>query len=198
MKKYMAILVSVALLLVALVAISGCAPKAQTSSQPTVQAPAPTTQAPAPTVQAPAPTTQAPAVASQSTTTTTTQTTTSTTNPSAKQPTASANKFDAYIQGLPAILVAAKVGGVTCTYQFDVTGSADPGMYWVKIANGTCTVGNGTVSNPTLTITTPEQLWFDIVSKKVNGTSAFLANQFTATPMSNISYLQNMAGYFGQ
>jgi putative sterol carrier protein len=187
MKKYLALLISIALLVVALVAISGCQ-KAQTSQQPSQ----PTVQAPAPTTQAPAPATQAPAVAAQSTTTA------PTTAPSATKPAASANQFEAYIQGLPAKLVASKVSGVTCTYQFNVTDTADKGPYWVKIAGGQCTVGDGTVDNPTLTITTPEQVWFDIVSKKLNGTTAFFAKQFTATPMSNIKYLQNMAGYFGQ
>ncbi len=190
MKKYLAILISIALLVVALVAISGCQ-KAQTSQQPSQ----PTVQAPAPTTQAPTPATQAPAVATQ---TATPSTTTAASTPTASAPKASTNAFDGYINSLPAKLVASKVSGVTCTYQFNVTDTADKGLYWVKIAGGQCTVGDGTVDNPTLTITTPEQVWFDIVSKKVNGTTAFFAKQFTATPMSNIKYLQNMAGYFGQ
>ncbi len=129
--------------------------------------------------------------------------TTPTVTPPATTPAAPTNAFDAYIQTLPGLFNPANAVGVTCTYQFDITGSADPGMYWVTIANGACTVGDGAVNNPTLTITVGEQLWFNIVADSKTGGSLGATDLFaspplyTATPASNLSpYLSSMNSYF--
>ena len=152
---------------------------------------------PPPTTTTTTSTTTTPATTSTTTTPPTTSTTTTTTT------TAPANAFDAYIQTLPGMFNPTAAVGVACTYQFDVTGSADPGMYWVTIANGACTVGDGAVTNPTLTITTPESVWFAIVADAKTGGSLGTTDLFaspplyTATPSSNLSpYLSSMNAYF--
>jgi putative sterol carrier protein len=194
MKKCLAILFSATLLLVALVVLSGCSPKAQPAQpQQSVQPAAPATQPEVATQ------TVAPTVAPTPSATTTTTTTTTTTSKAAKStstPAHAANAFTAYVNTLPGLFNPASAQGVNCVYQFNVTGSADPGLYWVKIANGTCTTGSGAVSSPTITINVGEQLWFGIVNGSVDGTSAFLTGQYNATPMSSIGYLQNMKKYF--
>lgn len=184
MKKCLAVLFSVALLLVALVVLSGCSPKAQPAQpQQSVQPAAPAAQAPEVATQTAQPATKtAPATA-----------------PSASKPAvpapAAQNNFDKYLAGLPGKFDAANAQGVTCTYQFNIT-SGDPGLYWVKIANGQCTLGDGPVASPTLTVDVGEQLWFGMASGKVDGTTAFLTGKYKAAPMSNIKYLQNMQKYF--
>ncbi len=111
-------------------------------------------------------------------------------------PPASNNAFDAYLQTLPGRFIPANALFVFGIYQFDITGSADPGLYWVKIDNGLCTVGDGAVPDPTITITVTEQLWFDIASSIVSGRKAFQEGLFTAVPMSNNLFLHNFWSYF--
>lgn len=111
-------------------------------------------------------------------------------------PPASNNAFDAYLQTLPGRFIPANALFVFAVYQFNITGSADPGLYWVKIDNGLCTVGDGAVPDPTITINVTEQLWFDIASGKVAGREAFLEGQFTVVPVSNAKFLHNFWSYF--
>jgi putative sterol carrier protein len=200
-KKILTVLFSAALLLVALVVLSGCSKAAPQATAPVTPAPqaivpatiVPTTIAPttiAPTTIAPVATTTA-TKAPGTTTTVTTKTTTKTVTPAP----VARNDFDTYLARLQTKFLPAAAAGVTCTYQFNIT-SGDTGLYWLKIANGKCTVGDGAVANPTLTINVGEQLWADMASGKVDGTAAFLTGKYTAAPMSNIKYLQNMKSYF--
>lgn len=107
--------------------------------------------------------------------------------PAAKSP------FEEYLDTLPGKLNPEKVKGKTIVYQFNIT-DGHPGQYWVKIENEKCTTGKGTVSNPSVTINVGEQLWLDMASGKVNGTTAYLTKKFTAS--GNTTYLSDMKKYF--
>lgn len=110
-----------------------------------------------------------PAPAAPTTTTTTTTTTTAPTPAAPTTPVVSSNKFEAWLQTQPSLYDPKAVPGYNCLYQFDVTDTADAGLYWIKVDNSVCTVGDGAVTNPDCTITTPEQVWLDVSADTLAG-----------------------------
>ena len=69
-----------------------------------------------------------------------------------------------------------KAAGMTCTYQWDVTG--DGGGQWnAKIADGAITVGEGLTDDANITITVTATDWLDILSGKLDGQMAFMSGK---------------------
>lgn len=198
MKKYLVVLFS-AVLLVSLLALSGCGKKDTTEQTPAPQTTQPEQQQQQPQQPADKP------VTDQSSQQATAQTADKPAADKAKQdaPKTEAPKpaaqpktpFDNYLAGLPSRFNPANAQDVSCVYQFNITGE-NAGLYWVKIQDGKCTTGRGSVSNPSITINVGEQLWLDIADNKVNGTMAYLTKKFTA--QGNTDYLSNMKKYFSK
>jgi putative sterol carrier protein/predicted small lipoprotein YifL len=101
--------------------------------------------------------------------------------------------FEAYLETLPGKLNPDNVKGMTIVYQFNIT-DGHPGLYWVKIEDGKCTTGKGAVAKYDTKINVGEQLWLDMRSEKVNGTMAYLSKKFTVD--GNTDYLSDMKKYF--
>ncbi|MEM1548175.1 MAG: SCP2 sterol-binding domain-containing protein [Thermoproteota archaeon] len=68
-------------------------------------------------------------------------------------------------------------GSLNADIQFHVTGS-EPGEYVLRIRNGCCTAHEGRVSNPTLTIYTPSEIWLKISRGELSGQTAYLKNMY--------------------
>lgn len=145
-------------------------------------------------------TTSATTTSTTTTSTTTTATTPVTTTATTTTPATTTNAFEAWLQAQPGLFDATKAVGIAGSYQFNVTGSTDPGLYWITIANGQCTVGEGAVPNPNITINTPESVWLAVAadtlagSPKGLGTTDYLSGVYTTT--GNLSWLENMSTYF--
>jgi putative sterol carrier protein len=150
---------------------------------------APTTPA------APATTTTTPAAPATTTTTPAAPATTTVTTPSTTvAATPATNSIENFLSSVPSLFNYQKAFEVSCTYQLNITDGADKGLYWIKIDDGKCTVGDGAVSDPEVTINAGEQLWLDIASNKVNGKDAYMAKEFTAS--GKLYYLGDMTTYF--
>ena len=184
MKKYLVATLS-AILLISLLVVSGCGKKEHAPAAPTTPAPTTTTTT---TTQPAATPASEPAKAD-------------TTKADAQKPAAEAPKpavaektpFEKYLETLPGKLDPAAVAGKQINYQFNIT-DGHPGRYYVVIKDGKCTTGKGDVANPTLTINVGEQLWMDMRSDKVNGTTAYLTKKFTVD--GDTGPLSNMKKYF--
>lgn len=66
-----------------------------------------------------------------------------------------------------------KAQGIDALIQFDLSGDSG-GLFWVKIADGTCTSGEGAAENPRITIKTPVEIWVDVAAGKTNVINAFM------------------------
>jgi putative sterol carrier protein len=69
------------------------------------------------------------------------------------------------------------------TIQFNVSPSASiktGGDYYLNIADGNCIFSTGTTPNPTLTISTPADVWLKIARKEMCGTIALMTGKYTA------------------
>jgi putative sterol carrier protein len=64
------------------------------------------------------------------------------------------------------------------TVQFDVDGD-EPGQYYLRIAEGTCAVFEGTHPGPTLTIHTPSEVWLRISRGELDGAKAMMEGQYS-------------------
>lgn len=102
-------------------------------------------------------------------------------------------RVEKYFYSMTQRFLPEKAEGVSCVYQFNITdGNKD--KYVVTIKDGKCTMTKGTASKPDITINTGGDLWVDIATDKVNGTTAYLTKKFTAE--GDTDYLSNMKKYF--
>ncbi|MDZ4857636.1 MAG: SCP2 sterol-binding domain-containing protein [Candidatus Hydrogenedentes bacterium] len=85
-----------------------------------------------------------------------------------------------------------KISGMNAIYQFDITGD-DGGTWHVKLADGLANVSPGPAENPSITLTSTDQNWLDIVSGKLSGQTAFLTGKLKIKgDMSLAMKLQNV------
>lgn len=77
------------------------------------------------------------------------------------------------IEMMPEAFLPEKAEGVSAAVQFHLTGEGG-GDWALNIAEGQCTVNEGTVDNPKLTLTMAASDYVDMVSGKLDGTQAFM------------------------
>jgi multimeric flavodoxin WrbA/putative sterol carrier protein len=65
------------------------------------------------------------------------------------------------------------------TIQFEISGQQS-GNWYFSISNGHCSVKEGKVENPTLTIKTPSEIWIAIINKQLNPQQAFMEQKYVA------------------
>jgi len=85
------------------------------------------------------------------------------------------------------------------TIQFNVYPSASlntGGDYYLSIANGKCYFSIGTTPDPTLTISTPADVWLKIARKEMSGSVALLTGKYKAR--GKISLLMKMDKLFSR
>lgn len=66
-----------------------------------------------------------------------------------------------------------KAQGVDAVIQFDLSGD-NGGLFWVKVANGQVSAGEGQADNPKITIRSSMDTWQDVAAGKTNVVSAFM------------------------
>jgi multimeric flavodoxin WrbA/putative sterol carrier protein len=79
--------------------------------------------------------------------------------------------------------------------QFEVSGK-QPGQWYLDIREGTCTLKDGKVNHPTLTIRTPSEVWAAIALGRMEGAQAFMEKKYTAE--GDLSLLMQFKTLFGQ
>ncbi|GMV99106.1 MAG: hypothetical protein AMXMBFR84_02450 [Candidatus Hydrogenedentota bacterium] len=70
----------------------------------------------------------------------------------------------------------AKTAGMNSIYQFDISGD-NGGQWYVKLADGSVDIVQGTADTPNITLTTTDENWLKIVSGQLNGQTAFLTGK---------------------
>jgi len=83
------------------------------------------------------------------------------------------------IEGMPLTFNAQAAAGLNVIIQFDVTGE-EPGIYHLAIANGECRFHTGPADAPTLTITTPSEVWLQISRGELSGQDALMQGLYEA------------------
>jgi putative sterol carrier protein len=66
-----------------------------------------------------------------------------------------------------------KAQGVDAVIQFDLSGD-NGGQFWVKVANGEVSAGEGQGDNPKITIRSSMDTWLDVANGKTNVVNAFM------------------------
>ena len=84
-------------------------------------------------------------------------------------------------------------GNMEATIQFNVTGE-EPGTYHLRIANGDCIFHVGAAENPTLTITTPSDVWLKISRRELDSKDALMQGLYQAN--GDLSLLMRMSTLF--
>ncbi len=67
--------------------------------------------------------------------------------------------------------------GVTATIQFNFTGT-EPGNWIVRVHDGMCTLAQGTLDKPTVTIDAPSDVRLKIARRELDGATAFMSGKF--------------------
>ncbi|MCP4709085.1 MAG: SCP2 sterol-binding domain-containing protein, partial [Planctomycetes bacterium] len=103
------------------------------------------------------------------------------------------------IEGMPLTFNPDAAEGLTAVIQFHVTGD-EPGDYYLRIVAGEygfneCGFNEGTAKNPSLTITTPSDVWLKISRKALSGQDALMQGLYTAE--GDLSLLLQMDVLFG-
>jgi multimeric flavodoxin WrbA/putative sterol carrier protein len=98
------------------------------------------------------------------------------------------------LHGMAANFNAREAGDLKAIIQFHVTG-AQPGEWFLSIGEGKCGLLEGVADAPTLTITTPSDVWLAIANKELDGQTAFMEGKYTVK--GDISLLMRMKSLFG-
>ena len=98
------------------------------------------------------------------------------------------------IEGMPLTFNPEPAAGVNASIQFNVTGG-EPGFYYLTISNMECQYHEGKNDKPTLTITTPSEVWLSISHGKTSGQDALLQGLYTAD--GDLNLLLKMDSLFG-
>ncbi len=72
--------------------------------------------------------------------------------------------------------VPEKAEGVTATIQFELSGD-NGGNYWLRIADGECEAGEGTVENPKMTLRAAADDWHAVSMGQLNPMQAFMSGK---------------------
>jgi putative sterol carrier protein len=103
------------------------------------------------------------------------------------------------IEGMAIRLDPDVAGDLQATIQFDVSPSTSletGGDYCLSIADGKCDFSTGTVPDPTLTISTPADVWLKIARKEMSGPMALMTGKYRAR--GNIGLLMKMNKLFSR
>jgi len=103
------------------------------------------------------------------------------------------------IEGMAPRLNPDVAGDLQATIQFKVSPSTSietGGDYYLSIANGKCDFSTGTTPDPTLTISTPADVWLKIARKELNGAFALMTGKYQAR--GQISLLLKMNSFFSR
>lgn len=87
------------------------------------------------------------------------------------------------IEGMALRLDPEEAKGLDATIQFNVSPSTmlkTGGDYYLSIADGQCDFSTGRTPNPTLTISTPADVWLKIARKEISGTIALMTGKYKA------------------
>ena len=85
------------------------------------------------------------------------------------------------IEGMALRLNLGEAKGLNATIQFNVSPSTllkTGGDYYLSIADGKCGFSTGTTPDPTLTISTPADVWLKIARKEMSSTIALLTGKY--------------------
>jgi putative sterol carrier protein len=77
------------------------------------------------------------------------------------------------VEQMPEYFLPDKAGGTNAGIQFDLSGE-QAGKYWVRIADGKATSGEGETENPNLTLLTDSRDFVQIFTGKMDPTAAFM------------------------
>ena len=103
------------------------------------------------------------------------------------------------IEGMAIRLNPDVAGDLQAIIQFNVSPSNSldtGGDYYLNIADGKCEFSIGTTSNPTLTISTPADVWLKIARKELNGAFALMTGKYKAR--GRMGFLLKMDSLFSQ
>lgn len=88
-----------------------------------------------------------------------------------------AAELEAIMLGMPRAFKPEAAAGVNVGIQFMLNGKGG-GLYFLRIADGECTVHRGAYKNPTLTIHSPAATWLAIAKGELDGKQAFMQEQY--------------------
>jgi putative sterol carrier protein len=103
------------------------------------------------------------------------------------------------IEGMALRLNPDVAGDLQATIQFNVSPSTllkTGGDYYLSIADGKCDFSTGTALEPTLTISTPADVWLKIARKEMSGAIALMTGKYKAR--GQISLLMKMDKLFSR
>ncbi len=75
------------------------------------------------------------------------------------------------VEQMPNYFQPEKAGSITATYQFDLS---DGGAYWLRVADGQASVGEGTAANANVTMTAKGEDYVKIFTGRLDPMIAFM------------------------
>ncbi len=96
------------------------------------------------------------------------------------------------IEGMPLTFDGEAAGRLTAVIQFNISDTAN--AYHLTIANGRCQFHTGEAADPTLTITTPADVWLKISNGELSGQDALMQGLYQAN--GDLSLLLKMNSLF--
>ncbi|MBK7201305.1 SCP2 sterol-binding domain-containing protein [Candidatus Amarolinea dominans] len=85
-------------------------------------------------------------------------------------------KLRGMMASMPMAFIPEAAEGVEATIQYHLTGEG-ASDWGIHIADGACTVNEGLLENPTLTLTMDSQDYVDMIAGRLNGMSAFMSGK---------------------
>ena len=110
-------------------------------------------------------------------------------------PLAIPDSVEPVIMGMPTVFNRRAAGSARAQIQFRVSG-AEPGNYWLRIADGRCESFEGDAPVPDVVIHTPDDVWLRIVRGELDGAQALADGSYRVE--GNPELLQSMRAWFAR
>ena len=89
------------------------------------------------------------------------------------------SKIRTMMAEMPSAFKPEKAAGVDAVIQYNLTGEGGS-SWWSKIADGACSVQEGTAESPTLTITMVASDYIDMMAGRLDAMAAFMQGKIKA------------------
>ena len=101
-------------------------------------------------------------------------------------------EINEFISKMPTIFLPEKAEGLTTVLQLNLTGD-NGGQWWIKIADGTCTVNEGATDSAEMTLTSTADDLYAVLTGESNAVAAFMQGKIkVAGDMSLALKMQTM------
>lgn len=102
--------------------------------------------------------------------------------------------LDEVFAGMVAVFNPQKAAGQQATAQYEITAPDGTRSYWMRVADGSCTIERGTIDNPRVTLRLGLTDFLRLLANKANGMQLFMTGKLKVS--GDLFFAQTLQTWF--